>query len=387
MDLNEITILDLTRLLPGGYATQLLCDMGAEVIKIEEPRVGDYFRDIEPMADNDMGAYYNSINVGKRSMTLDLKSDKGKQILYEMVAEADVVFEQFRPGVADQLDIDYETLREYNEQLVYCSLTGYGQDGPYSDRAGHDLNYLGFAGLLDMNRSSEEHAPAQPGIPLGDMSGGLVSAFMIVAALLDRELNEQGTYIDISVLDALLSLSQLSSALAFLGQDPRPGETFISGQFPSYAIYETKDGRHVTLAAFEPKFWERFCELVGKEELIDHHMSPDPEIRETVTAELREVFAMRTANEWEEELGAEDTMFGLIHTPAEVTEDPQVRAREMIHEGDGPLPRFAFPGKISSGVPVADGPIPDKGEHTSEVLKEFGIDPDAPGTGVDVTED
>jgi crotonobetainyl-CoA:carnitine CoA-transferase CaiB-like acyl-CoA transferase len=207
MDLDGIRVLDLTQLLPGPYGTQLLADMGAEVVKVEPPR-GDPARLVRAQP-GWSGYVFSAVNADKKSVALDLKQAAGREAFYDLVGDADVVFEQFRPGVADRLGIDHETLAAHNEEVVYCSLTGYGQAGPYRDRAGHDLNYVGFAGLADMTRDADG-APTPPGYPIADMTGGLMAVTSILGALLSRELgNTGGTRIDLSMTDAVLAYAQV----------------------------------------------------------------------------------------------------------------------------------------------------------------------------------
>lgn len=377
VQLDSIRVVDLTRLLPGPYATQLLGDMGAEVIKVEDPDIGDYARFIEPMAPNDIGAVFSAINRGKKSVTIDLKDDDGLAAFYELVRDADVVFEQFRPGVAERLGVDYESVRERNPEIVYCSLSGYGQEGPYSDRVGHDLNYAGFAGLVDMTRRSTDDPPEVPGFPIGDMAGGTFAALSIVSALLEQELSDgDGNYIDVSMTDAVLSFSQAVSSLALYGGDPRPGETELTGKFPCYDIYRTADDRYVTLAALEPKFWRNFCEAIGHEELIEKHRAGDDATREAVRDVLSETFASKTRSEWESELGEEDVMLGLVKSPREALEDPHIESREIVRGADGPLPRIGYPAQVERGLDDVDETVPEIGEHTEEVLESVGIDED-----------
>lgn len=377
MRLDGICVLDLTRLLPGPYATQLLADMGAEIIKIEDPEVGDYARFTEPMAPNGLGALFSSVNNGKKSVTINLKSDRGRDVFYRLVEEADVVFEQFRPGVAERLDVGYETVREYNSEIVYCSLSGYGQDGPYRDRVGHDLNYVGIAGLVDMTRQEADGPPTIPGYPIGDMAGGVFSALSILGALLSRELGTaDGNYIDVSMMEAVVSFSQAVTPVALYGGTPRPGQTTLTGQLPCYDIYQTKDGRYITIAALEPKFWERLCTELDVEHLIDHHLAGDEATRRAVREELAEIFQSKTREEWEKRLGGKEVMFGPVKRMAEVVEDPQIQSRNIIKTTDGEPPRVGYPAKVTDGLDGGTESVPSMGEHTAEVLEDVGFDAD-----------
>ncbi|WP_254762793.1 CaiB/BaiF CoA transferase family protein [Natrinema marinum] len=373
MRLDSVRILDLSRLLPGPYATQLLADAGADVVKVEDTDAGDYARYSQPTTERGVGGLFDGVNRGKRSVGLDLKSEGGREAFYRLVAEADVVFEQFRPGVAERLEIDYETLREYNEELVYCSLSGYGGTGPYAERAGHDLNYVGVAGLLDMTREDEEMAPQIPGYQIGDLGGGLFAAFSIVGGLLSRELGNGGEYVDVAMTDVVASFSQAVAHDALTGGDPRPGETTLTGAVPWYDVYETADGRYVTFAALEPKFWQAFCEETDREDLVDLHGTDDPAELEAVREELEALFASRSRDAWLDEL-SDETMTGPVCTPAEAVEHPQLEARGLVERPDDAPPRVGFPA-VGSNVPEShDESVPDHGEHTDDLLAEVGYD-------------
>lgn len=370
MHLDGIRVLDLTRLLPGPYGTQLLADMGADIVKIEPPGDGDYARNMEPFVDG-IGGVFASTNRGKQSVTLDLKDERGQEILLTMAEEADVVFEQFRPGVVDRLGIDYEAVRARNPDIVYCSLTGYGQAGPYSDRAGHDLNYVGYAGLLDMTRPEADEAPVLPGFPIADMTGGLFGVFAILGALLSRELGNGGEYIDVSMTDVVLSLSHSIAPMAFTDEDPRPGETVLTGKYPSYGVYETADERYVALAALEPHFWESFCEAVDRPDLIEYHHATEPDDVAYLEAELEMLFQARTRDEWDVALGDEEVMVSPVKTPAEAIEDPQIRSRDIIQQGSPP--RIGLPAN-GTDVGATDEDVPGLGEHTEVLLRQHGFE-------------
>lgn len=375
MQLDGVRVLDLTRLLPGPYATQLLADAGADVIKIEDTGAGDYARHMPPVTDQGDGAVFDSVNRGKRSVAIDLKSEAGQEAFYELVADADVVIESFRPGVTERLGVDYETLTDYRKDLVYCSLSGYGQNGPYADRAGHDLNYIGLAGLLDMNRADSDERPRMPGYQIADMAGGLLATFSICSALLSRELgNTGGEYLDVSLTDAVLSFSQSLAYDAFEGEPPRPGGTGLTGGYPWYNVYEAKDGRYVTLGALEPQFWSAFCEAVDRPDLIDKHMTDDPAEREALREELDAVFARKTRDEWVEAMADVDASVGGVYTPSEAVEHPQFEARGYLERPEDGTPRVGFP-VCGSEIPEPPGTdAPGHGEHTAELLREAGLE-------------
>ncbi|UHQ95194.1 CaiB/BaiF CoA transferase family protein [Haloterrigena alkaliphila] len=379
MRLDGISVLDLTRLLPGPYATQLLADSGADVVKVEDTGAGDYARHEEPRSDRDVGALFEMVNRGKRSVSLNLKTDDGTDAFYRLVETADVVIEGFRPGVVDRLGIDYETLREHNDDLVYCSLTGYGQEGPWSDRAGHDLNYVALGGLLDMTRESPTTKPQMPGYPIGDMAGGLFTAFAVTEALLSRELgNTGGEYIDIAMTDVIASFSQSVAYQALTGDpaEPRPGQTALTGGLPWYDSYETADEQWVTVAALEPKFWRTFCETVDMEHLIDAHGDTDPSALEDVTAELEELFQTRTRDEWEEMFDGVDAAVAGVYSPAEAVDHPQITARDLVERPDNGPPRIGFPAHSSEPPETTDERVPGQGEHTADYLAAVGYTDD-----------
>jgi crotonobetainyl-CoA:carnitine CoA-transferase CaiB-like acyl-CoA transferase len=372
MQLDSVRVLDLSRLLPGPYATQLLADAGADVIKIEDTGSGDYARAMPPYTDEGVGVVFDAVNRGKRGVALDLKSEDGREALYRLAETADVVLETFRPGVADRLGVDYETLSEYNDELVYCSLTGYGQEGPLSDRVGHDLNYVGRAGMLDLTREDSESKPQIPGYTVADMGGGLFAAFSIVSALLSRELGSaNGEYIDVSMTDVVLSFSQAVAQPVFDGDQPRPGEGELNGGYPWYDVYETADGEYVTFAALEPQFYRAFCEAIDRDDLSSAHMSEGAE-REALREELTEIFGSRTREEWMDALEGVEASVEPVYTLTEALEDDQIAARDLVWEQR--RPRIGFPAQ-GSDVPVDRGqPVPGQGEHTVEVLAAVGYE-------------
>ncbi|WP_436345087.1 CaiB/BaiF CoA transferase family protein [Natronorubrum sp. FCH18a] len=377
MRLDGVRVLDLSRLLPGPYATQLLADSGAEVVKVEDTDAGDYARSMGPQASRGFGAIFEMVNRGKRSVAIDLKSEDGRNAFYRLVEDADVVLEGFRPGVVDRLGIDYETLSEYNEEVVYCSLTGYGQEGPWADRAGHDLNYVALAGLLDMTRESPDEKPQMPGYPIGDMAGGLFTAFAVVEALLARELGTSGgEHIDIAMADVVASFAQPVAHQALTGDpaEPRPGATPLTGGVPWYDSYETADGKWVTLAALEPQFWQAFCDAVDRDDLVDEHGSSDPDVLEALEDELRDLFRERTRDEWETHLADVDAAFAGVYSPAEMVDHPQFRARGIVERPDDAPSRIGYPARHRTDSETTAETVPAQGEHTRQYLADAGYD-------------
>lgn len=378
MRLDGVRVLDLSRLLPGPYATQLLADLGATVIKVESPDGGDYARGMSPVGESGEGRVFESVNRGKRSVALDLKDDAGREAFYALVEGADVVFESFRPGVVERLGVDRETLASYNDDLIYVSLTGYGQSGPYADRAGHDLTYAGFAGLLDMTRPGPESKPTIVGSPVVDAASGVFAAFSIVGALLSRELGAEsgGTYVDVAMADVALSFSRIHAGEALAGKTPRPGGTKLTGGVPCYDVYRTADGRYLTLAALEPQFWATLCEALDRPALADRHLSDDPAVRAAVRETLRETFASKSLDEWLDELDGVDTPVGGVLTVAEALDHPQTRARGAVETPADAPPRIGFPAVTPAAESVPTD-VPAHGEHTAETLRDAGLPPDA----------
>lgn len=379
LPLNGIRVLDLSRLLPGAYASQMLADFGADVIKVEEPGSGDYGRFMPPHGAGGMSLYFLAINRNKRSMTLNLKAASGHEVFLRLVKQADVVLESFRPGVMERLGLGYEQLKEINPRLVYCAISGYGQDGPYRLRAGHDLNYAGYAGLLDYNRGPHGE-PAMPPTQLGDLAGGSFMAVIgIMAALLGRAQTGEGRMVDVSMTEGVMALLPLV-ATAYLNTNsaPRPGTSSLDGGLPCYNIYETRDGKHITLAALEYKFWHTFCTNIGHLELLPFHLPAGPEEREQAMEILRSIFKTKTRDEWLAELAEIDACVGPVYTLDEALNDPHAQSRGVSVSGGQfgtnaetfrTLPSFP---RISGIEPESRYAPPDLGQHTSELLLELG---------------
>lgn len=377
--LSGIRILDLSRLLPGAYASQMLADFGADVIKVEEPGSGDYGRFMPPHGAGGMSLYYLAINRNKRSITLNLKTAGGREIFLRMVRSADVLLESFRPGVLDRLGLGYEQLEEVNPGLIYCAISGYGQDGPYRLRAGHDLNYAGYAGLLHYNRGPHG-APAMPATQFGDLAGGSFMAVIgILTALLGRNRAGEGRMIDVSMTEGVMALLPLfATAYLNTGEVPQPGRSALDGGLPCYNMYETSDGKHVTLAALEYKFWHTFCTRVGHLELLPFHTPAGPGEREQAIDMLRAIFKTKTRDEWVAELADIDACVGPVYSIDEALHDPQAQARGASVTG-AKLPETGETFRTLPTFPRISGvedeqryPPPGLGEHTGELLHEAG---------------
>jgi len=372
--LEGVKVLDLTRLLPGPYCSMMLADFGAEVIKIEQPGRGDYIRHDPPLV-QDTGGAFLLLNRNKKSLTLNLKSPAGREIFQKLAATADVVLEGFRPGVARRLGIDYETLRALNPGLVYCSLTGYGQDGPYARRAGHDINYIGYAGALGLTgRAGGE--PALPGVQIADLGGGaLMAAAGILLALLARVKTGCGQYVDVAMLDGVVSWLPIAAGHYFAGGDAqRRGETRLTGRYACYDVYRTADGAYLALGALEEQFWAEICRYFGREEFIPWQFVDEKQ--PLLRAFLREQFAARTRAQWEEVLSSLDACLSPVLELSEVFSDAQVLHREMVQEMDHPrlgrIKQLGFPVKLSASPARLRLPPPELGQHTGEILAELG---------------
>jgi crotonobetainyl-CoA:carnitine CoA-transferase CaiB-like acyl-CoA transferase len=370
--LAGVRVLDLTRLLPGGYCTLLLADLGADVVKVEEPGRGDYLRWMAPMVDGE-GAMHRALNRGKRSVVLDLKHPDGPSVLGGLAARSDVFVESFRPGVLDRLGLGHEALRREHPGLVTCAITGYGQDGPYRDRVGHDLNYLGYGGILGLTGDAGG-PPVIPAVQIGDMGGGgMVAALGIVAALLERSRTGLGRFVDVSMLDGVVSwLSVHAGAYLATGEEPERGRMPLSGGSACYRVYRAGDGRDLTVAALEPRFWAALCTALGLPELEAEQFAP-PERQREIADRLQQTFATRSRDEWLAVLEPLEACVGPVNTVGEALDDPQVRHRGMVAEvGDravGPASPLRFDG--ASGT--ASRPAPGLGQHTAEVLAEAGF--------------
>jgi crotonobetainyl-CoA:carnitine CoA-transferase CaiB-like acyl-CoA transferase len=382
LPLRGIRVLDLSRLLPGGFCSLLLSDFGADVVKVEDTRSGDYVRwspphhsGVEPSASS---ALFLALNRGKRSVRLDLKTDGGRGVLLRLVGESDVLLESFRPGVMDRLGVGYERLREVNPGLVYCAITGYGQDGPYRDRSGHDLNYLGLVGLLGLT-GERDGPPVQPGSQIADIGGGAqMAAFGILAALRERDRSGEGQFVDVSMADGALSWLGMVAAAHFAGATARRGELPLGGRLLCYRPYACADG-WVTLGALEPKFWQAFCRGVGREDLIERQFDPpgSPAHRE-----VEAVFAARTRAEWAAFASEHDCCLEPVLELDEALESEHVRSREMVTELDqpgaeAPVRLLGVPVKLSRTPGDANrAPGPSLGQDTAQVLAELGYSPE-----------
>lgn len=369
--LQGIRVLDLSRMLPGPYCSMMLADLGAEVIKVEEPKIGDPTRHSPPMIDGRSAAFLQ-VNRNKKSIALDLKQPEGRDLFLKLASTADCVLEQFRPGVVDRLGVDYATVAEVNPKIVYCSLTGFGQNGPHRERSGHDLNYLALSGVLGLT-TDERGKPVIPGVQIADLAGGMVAAFAMLAALLGRQRTGRGQYVDVSMFDVMLSMLPVPAAHHFAGATIDVGGKYaLSGAYPFYGVYETSDGKFMTLGALEPKFWANFCRKVGRAELIECQFDAE-ELREKLFEEVRAIFKSRTRAEWIDIMRDADCCCEPVLSMSEAFEHAQTRAREMIRESEDMSKELGPAYKMSEVAPRRGTPAPALGENTNELLASIGI--------------
>lgn len=365
--LQGVKVLDLTRLLPGPVCTQHLADMGADVIKIEDTGAGDYTAP----------AVKALVNRNKRGIRLDLKQASGVRAFLDLARGADIIVEGFRPGIVDRLGIGYAQVQAVNPRVVYCSITGYGQTGPFRDLAGHDMNYAGYTGALDQV-GSDASTLALSNLPIADLMGGSLTAAMgILAALFDAARSGQGRYLDVAISDGTLAHAVLPLARVNGEGRARPaGGDSISGALHNYAPYRTRDGRVLAVAALETKFWEKFCDVIDRPDLraIDRH-APQEQLRQA-RQEVSRIVASLTLAEWDEKLAGADCCVSPVLKLEETLQHPHFRARGMVHETVhpqlGPLTHVGFPVKMSGFEFAVRREAPAAGEHTLEVLRELG---------------
>ncbi|MCM8612589.1 CaiB/BaiF CoA-transferase family protein [Accumulibacter sp.] len=371
--LAGLRVLDLTRLLPGPLASMHLADLGADVIKIEDTGAGDYARSAGAV--HGAVSYFQLVNRNKRSLRLDLKQAAGVNAFMRLATTADVILEGFRPGVVDKLGIGYAAVAAINPRIAYCAITGYGQDGPYRDRAGHDLNYLGYCGLLDQI-GTVGGAPAIPNFQIGDLLGGSLSALVgVLAAVIDARTTGHGRYVDVSMTDAVFAHT-LFPLLAVLGLGhavPR-GEDVLSGGMPSYGVYATSDGRHLAVSAMEPKFWQTLCTTIGRPDLAPFAFASGSE-GQRVRLELEAAFASRSLAEWSTVFDRVDCCVTPVLRFEESMENEHLQARGMLVDVDG-VRQFAPPFKLSELPFAVRLPAPEAGEHSDEILLANGFSND-----------
>jgi alpha-methylacyl-CoA racemase len=377
--LGDVRVLDLTRHFPGPYCTLILGDLGADVVKLEPVAGGDPLRSVPPLRDG-MSVMFQALNRNKRSIALDLRSDPGREAALRLAASCDVVVEGFRPGVMEHLGLGYAELRARNPGLVLCRLTGYGQDGPYHERAGHDLDYVAAAGILGLARCGDR--PVVPPVQIGDMSAGQSAAIAILAALHERASSGRGQELDVAVLDGLLGWMSMRLAVHLAGAEPgsaaASGEdggavsVGLDGRHPCYRVYACADG-HLAVAALEPRFWQQLVEALGLPELSGSGLASGEEARR-VSERVEAVLRRHTAAEWMTRLAGLDVCVEPVTSLAGALAHPQAVSRGSILPAGlgGALPQVGFPFRLSRTPQRVDRPAPRLGEHTADILEEVG---------------
>jgi crotonobetainyl-CoA:carnitine CoA-transferase CaiB-like acyl-CoA transferase len=388
LPLEGKVILDLSRMLPGPYCTMILGDLGAEVIRVEDPNYA--YGNPPPFFQKGKyreSAFHSILMRNKKSITLNLKKPEAREIFYQMVEQADVVIDTFRPKVMHKLKIDYDTLALINPSIICCSLTGYGQYGPYEQIAGHDLNYIGICGILDLTKErkifdspNELKTPINPGVQAADIGGALVTAIGILGAIIERDKNpdKKGQYIDISMTDSVFSFIPLVSAYHF-AKDSSEGINILHGDFPFYTVYKTKDNQFLSVGIIEVKFWREFCKGIGREDLIPRQFEQGLN-REEVFNEIQKEVLKKTQEEWMKVFLNLDACVMPVKSFLDACEDPQIQARQMVVEMDHPIlgkvKNIASPIKYSRTPLKMRNFAPKIGQNTKEILRDLGYTDD-----------
>lgn len=375
--LASLKVLDFSTLLPGPFGSMMLADLGADVLRVEAPNRPDMVRFVPPF-DDDASAWHRLLNRNKRSLALDLKKPGAVEIVKRLITEGgyDIVLEQFRPGVMDRLGIGYETLKVFNPALIYCAVTGYGQTGPYKDRAGHDNNYLALSGIMS-HSGRKEGGPPPLGVQIADIGGGAMGAVMgILTAVIHRTQTGQGQLVDISMLDMSIAWQAHVVSQYLVGDEVADRESWqLNGGSP-YDYYETKDGRYLSVGSLEPKFWQGFCTAVNRPDLIPRHFDQSAENQQQLKAEIRAVILQKTLAEWTAVFAEIDVCVEPVLTIPEMIEHPQTQARHMIVEvpkSDGPSQQqVGSPFKFSETEAAYKSVGGDLGGETTAVLQELG---------------
>jgi crotonobetainyl-CoA:carnitine CoA-transferase CaiB-like acyl-CoA transferase len=374
--LKDIKVLDLTMLLPGPLCSQHLGDLGADIIKVENPKVPDMIRKIHR---NEIPYIFLLLNRNKSAITVNIKRKEGREIIHKILSDCDVLIEGFRPGAMKKMNLDYENLHKKFPKLIYCSISGFGQDGPYSNLAGHDGNYISYSGILGITGTSDGR-PVLPGVQIADIAGGtLIALAAILAALYSREKSGKGQYIDVSMLDGALSMMGLPIG-TFLNQkkDQGPGQMMLSGGLANYNIYKTSDGAWLMFAGLEERFLRAFLRSQNKEELLNplkltnHNYQQNQKLQEI----LKNIFSEKPYSYWEKYFDNPELCLSPIKKISEVLEDKQLVHRNMIEENDhtkyGRYYSLGSPFKFSETKTINKKEPPVHGEHTDEILKELG---------------
>ena len=370
--LDRLRVIDLSRHAPGPFCSMLLADFGADVVVVEQP-AGSGRSVAEELGVGERARVFNPVGRNKRSIALDLKQATARDACLRLMSEADIVVEGFRPGVAKRLGVDYDVVRESNPGVIYCSISGYGQDGPYADLVGHDLNYISLGGVLGMTGWPGQ-PPAIPVNVIGDFAaGGLYAAFAVMAAVEARHATGRGQYIDMAMSDGVMSLANLAVSDYFTsGEAPRPGRYFLNGSLPCYNVYQTGDGKWLSIGCMEPWFWAKLCTRLGCEQFAEVQFDEArfPEIFEFLRARFRE----RKRDEWFADLRRDEICVMPVYALDEAVADPHMRAREMIveleHPEFGTVQQVGIAPKLSE-TPGSVRSLPSRcGADAEEVLRE-----------------
>lgn len=374
--LSSLKVLDFSALLPGPFGTMVLADLGADVVRLESPNRPDMVRALPPLEDG-VSACHAYLNRSKKSLAVDLKKPEGVELVKKLVQQYDIVVEQFRPGVMDRLGVGYEALKAANPKIIYCSITGYGQDGPYKDRAGHDMNYLSIAGITGYN-GRKASGPAPINVQVADVAGGSFHAVMgILAAVIHRQQTGEGQYIDISMTDAAFSMHALTAPPALVaGEQPELQATQLNGG-SFYDCYQTKDGRYFSVGGIEPQFFAQFCAAIGKPELSTKGLVLRPDIVAEVKREIAGAMKQKTYAEWLPVFAALDSCTEPVLSFAEACAHPQMQARGMLVDvprpGGGTQKQIASAIKFSTAKPRYDYIGAPLGAHTDAILADAGF--------------
>lgn len=371
--LAGVKILDFTRLLPGPLATMFLADLGADVIKIEDPDNPDYIRNFEPNV-NGTSAYYLALNRNKRSLAVNTLTPKGKKIIYDLVKAADVLVEQYRPGVMEKFGFGYAELAAINPKLIYVSITGYGQQSSKAMHAGHDLNYIAIAGALGSTGKAADINI--PGFQLADIAGGgYMTMTAVTTALYQRERTGKGNWIDVAMTDAAVPFSILQfAAYQFTRQHVAPGNFELGGALANYNVYCCKDGKHIALGSLEPKFWNMFCQKVNRPDWAEKYLTTGAELQQ-LKAEVGNFFRSKNSSEWLEEFKNEDFCFTPVNNIADLSHDDYLKERKTFIENEHPAVgkylTINQPLKFLQSNFANNKSAPDLGEDTLSVLTEL----------------
>jgi crotonobetainyl-CoA:carnitine CoA-transferase CaiB-like acyl-CoA transferase len=377
LPLEGIRILDLTRLLPGPFCSLMLADLGAEVIKVEDNMLGDYLRWSNTLITESQNVNFAALNRNKKSIKLNLKPKEGKEIFAKLVAQSDVVLDGFRPGRLDKLGVGYAAMSKVNPRIIYCAISGYGQDGPYKDRAGHDLNYMALSGFLGLF-GKKDGAPVMPAAQIADLTGAHLAAIGVLAALVGRVQTGRGQFVDIGMMDGVWPW-MMPFLPQFLngGAQPQRGELPLGGAMPCYNVYECADSEWLSLGALEPQFWVTFCKTAGHEEWMDHGRVMGAEAEPTFAA-MRAFFKTKPRAEWLQFFSDADVCLEPVLSSQDALQHPQNQHRRTTVELElpnyGKVKQIASPLKLSDITESRLEPSPEYGQHTEDILRGLGYD-------------